>query len=85
MYYHTGDEDSRLVALPEVAGHLRPERHRRPQHLLRQLDDVSSPKSVNRYGTNLDGFFFDDGMVLYYPASFEALHAAVREPATLTG
>jgi hypothetical protein len=30
-----------------------------------------------RLGTNLDGFFFDDGMV-YYPARYEALEAAAR-------
>lgn len=31
----------------------------------------------NRYGSNLDGWFFDDGVV-YYPAAFEALGAAAR-------
>lgn len=31
----------------------------------------------NRYGTNLDGWFFDDGCV-YYPAPFERLGAAAR-------
>jgi len=31
----------------------------------------------NRYGTNLDGWFFDDGMV-YYPAKFESLEQAAR-------
>jgi len=30
-----------------------------------------------RYGTNLDGFFFDDGVV-YYPAPFERLGQAAR-------
>ena len=31
----------------------------------------------NRYGTNLDGWFFDDGMV-YYPAPFERLGQAAK-------
>lgn len=31
----------------------------------------------NRYGSNLDGWFFDDGCV-YYPAPFESLGAAAR-------
>jgi hypothetical protein len=31
----------------------------------------------NRYGTNLDGWFFDDGMV-YYPAKFEHLEQVAR-------
>ncbi len=31
----------------------------------------------NRYGTNLDGWFFDDGMV-YYPAAFEHLEDVAR-------
>ena len=31
----------------------------------------------NRYGTNLDGFFFDDGMT-YYPAPFERLGQAAK-------
>jgi hypothetical protein len=31
----------------------------------------------NRYGTNLDGWFFDDGAA-YYPAPFEAMAAAVK-------
>ncbi|MBI4323679.1 MAG: alpha-L-fucosidase, partial [Chloroflexi bacterium] len=31
----------------------------------------------NRYGTNLDGWFFDDGMV-YYPAPFERLGRAAK-------
>ena len=31
----------------------------------------------NRYGTNLDGWFFDDGAA-YYPAPYEELAAAIR-------
>jgi len=31
----------------------------------------------NRYGTNLDGWFFDDG-TMYYPAPFEQLGQAAR-------
>jgi hypothetical protein len=31
----------------------------------------------NKYGTRLDGWFFDDGLV-YYPAPFEALGAAAK-------
>jgi hypothetical protein len=31
----------------------------------------------NRYGTRLDGWFFDDGLI-YYPADFEQLGAAAR-------
>jgi hypothetical protein len=32
----------------------------------------------NRYGTNLDGWFFDDGGMMYYPAPFEQLGQAAR-------
>ncbi len=66
-----------MVALPEMASQLCPNRYRRPQHIHAQLDD-SITEIGQRYGTNLDGFFFDDGMVLYYPASFEQLHTAAR-------
>ena len=40
----------------------------------------------NRYGTNLDGWFFDDGTV-YYPAPFERLGRAAKagNPARLLG
>lgn len=77
LYYHTGDEDSAWWPYQKWPSTFSPsgvgDRSTFFANWTRVVTEIG-----NRYGTNLDGFFFDDGMVLYYPAAYEALHTAVR-------
>jgi hypothetical protein len=77
LYYHTGDEDSAWWPYQQwpatFATNGTGDRSTFFANWTRVVSEIGT-----RYGTNLDGFFFDDGMVLYYPAAYEQLHAAAR-------
>lgn len=86
LYYHTGSEEKYLwwpwQGLPD-SNQSSPTRSSFSSFGIRDSATfVSNWKKViteigNRYGTNLDGFFFDDGMI-YYPSPFESMGAAAR-------
>ena len=77
MYYHTGDEDSAWWPYQDwpatFATNGTGDRSTFFGNWIKVVSEIGT-----RYGTNLDGFLFDDGMVLYYPAAYEQLHAAAR-------
>ena len=77
MYYHTGDEDQAWWPYQKWPASFAPTGTGDRSTFMANWTTVVT-EIGQRYGTNLDGFFFDDGMVLYYPASFEQLHAAAR-------
>jgi hypothetical protein len=76
LYYHTGDEDADWWPYQDFptsfsatgAG----DRSTFFANWQRVVAEIG-----NRYGTNLDGFLFDDGTI-YYPAMFEAFEASAR-------
>ena len=83
LYYHTG-QDSHMGY--NSTDWWRAQRFPEPDHTDRGTGDRSRfftnwcnviTEIGNRYGTNLDGWFFDDGMV-YYPAPFERLGQAAK-------
>jgi hypothetical protein len=77
LYYHTGDED---------AGWWAKQNYPSTFYTTGTGDRttfIDNWKSVvtdigNTLGTNLDGFFFDDGAVIYYPSPFETLEGVAR-------
>src|ERR1700733_2563180 len=77
MYYHTGDEDSAWWPYQDWPATFATNGNGARSTFCNNWSKVVSEIGT-RYGTNLDGFFFDDGMVLYYPAAYEQLHAAAR-------
>jgi hypothetical protein len=77
MYYHTGDEDSAWWPYQDWPATFATNGTGNRSTFFSNWIEVVSEIGT-RYGTNLDGFFFDDGMVLYYPAAYEQLHAAAR-------
>jgi hypothetical protein len=68
LYYHTGDEDSGWWPYQQwpatFASNGTGDRSTFFANWTRVVSEIGT-----RYGTHLDGFFFDDGMVLYYPAA----------------
>ena len=77
MYYHTGDEDADWWPYQDWPSTFATNgTGSRATFFANWIEVVT--EIGTRYGTNLDGFFFDDGMVLYYPAAYEQLHAAAR-------
>jgi hypothetical protein len=76
LYYHTGDEDTGwwpYQSFPtSFSANGSGDRSTFFAHWRTVVEAIG-----NRYGTNLDGFFFDDG-IIYYPAPFEALEASAR-------
>jgi hypothetical protein len=77
LYYHTGDEDSAWWPYQKWPATFATNGTGDRSSFFNNWTQVVT-EIGNRYGTNLDGFFFDDGMVLYYPAAYEALHTAAR-------
>ena len=77
LYYHTGDEDSGWWPYQDWPATFATNGTGDRSTFFANWTEVVTEIGT-RYGTDLDGFFFDDGMVLYYPAAYEALHAAAR-------
>jgi len=77
MYYHTGDEDQAWWPYQKWPASFAPTGTGDRSTFFANWTKVVT-EIGQRYGTNLDGFFFDDAMVMYYPGSFEQLHAAAR-------
>lgn len=76
LYYHTGDEDAAwwpYQGFPtSFSSSGTGDRSTFFANWQRVVTEIG-----NRYGTNLDGFLFDDGCI-YYPATFEAFEASAR-------
>jgi hypothetical protein len=76
LYYHTGDEDGDWWPYQDFPTSFSAtgtgDRSTFFANWQRVLAEIG-----NRYGTNLDGFVFDDGCI-YYPAAFEAFEASAR-------
>lgn len=77
LYYHTGSEEYRWWPYQKWPSTFSPTGTGDRSTFFRNWKTVIT-EIGSRYGTNLDGFFFDDGMVLYYPAAYEDFHAAAR-------
>lgn len=84
LYYHCG-QDKHLGY--DSTDFWRAQQFPEPDHTERGTGDRSVfftnwvniiTEIGNRYGTNLDGWFFDDGLVIYYPAPFEHLGQAAK-------
>jgi hypothetical protein len=76
LYYHTGDEDGDWWPYQDFPTSFLAtgtgDRSTFFANWQRVLAEIG-----NRYGTNPDGFGFDDGCI-YYPAAFEAFEASAR-------
>jgi hypothetical protein len=76
LYYHTGDEDGDWWPYQDFPRSFSAtgtgDRSTFFANWQRVVAEIG-----NRYGTNLDGFLFDDGTI-YYPATFEAFEASAR-------
>lgn len=76
LYYHTGDEDSAWWPYQfyptSFSANGTGDRTAFFNNWKKVVTEIGQ-----RYGSSLDGFFFDDGCI-YYPAPFEALQAAAR-------
>ncbi|MEY9938969.1 alpha-L-fucosidase [Streptacidiphilus sp. MAP5-3] len=77
LYYHTGDEDSAWWPYQNWPATFATNGTGDRSTFFANWTEVVT-EIGNRYGSNLDGFFFDDGMVLYYPAAYEQLQKAAR-------
>lgn len=84
LYYHEGSDNQ--VGY-DSTDWWRAQQFPEPDHTQRGVGDRTGffnhwtdviTEIGNRYGTNLDGWFFDDGQVVYYPAPFERLGQAAR-------
>jgi len=76
LYYHTGDEDSAWWPYQNYPTSFSTNGTGDRSTFLANWKTVVT-EIGQRYGTSLDGFFFDDGCI-YYPAPFESLEAAAR-------
>ncbi|MBR7832123.1 alpha-L-fucosidase [Actinospica durhamensis] len=76
LYYHTGDEDSAWWPYQDFPTEFSADGSGDRSTFLNNWVTVLTALG-NRYGTKLDGYFFDDG-VIYYPAPFQALEQAAR-------
>ncbi|MEZ0070171.1 hypothetical protein ABIA32_006223 [Streptacidiphilus sp. MAP12-20] len=76
LYYHTGDEDKAWWPYQNFPTSFSATGTGDRTTFLNNWKQVVT-EIGNRYGTNLDGYFFDDG-VIYYPAPFESLEQAAR-------
>ena len=76
LYYHTGDEDSAWWPYQDFPTGFSANGTGDRTTFLDNWTSVITAIG-NQYGTKLDGFFFDDG-VIYYPAPFQAMEQAAR-------
>ncbi len=76
LYYHTGDEDADWWPYQDFPTEFSANGTGDRSTFLNNWTEVVTAIG-NQYGTKLDGFFFDDG-VIYYPAPFQALEQAAR-------
>jgi hypothetical protein len=76
LYYHTGDEDSAWWPYQNFPTTFSSNGSGDRSTFLSNWKQVITAIG-NQYGTNLDGFFFDDGLI-YYPAPFQELEQVAR-------
>jgi len=76
MYYHTGDEDAAWWPYQNYPTSFSADGTGDRSTFFDNWESVVAEVG-RRYGSNLDGIFFDDGCI-YYPAPFEELQAAAR-------
>jgi hypothetical protein len=76
LYYHTGDEDADWWPYQDFPTSFSATGTGDRSTFFANWQTVVA-EIGNRYGTNLDGFLFDDGCI-YYPATFEAFEASAR-------
>jgi hypothetical protein len=76
MYYHTGDEDADWWPYQDFPATFSENGTGDRSTFFDNWTSVITAIG-NQYGTNLDGFFFDDGCI-YYPASFQAMEQTAR-------
>jgi hypothetical protein len=76
LYYHTGDEDSAWWPYQRFPTEFSANGTGDRSTFLNNWTKVITAIG-NQYGTKLDGFFFDDG-VIYYPAPFQAMEQTAR-------
>jgi hypothetical protein len=76
LYYHTGDEDGAWWPYQDFPTSFSATGTGDRSTFFANWQTVVA-EIGNRYGTNLDGFVFDDGCI-YYPATFETFEASAR-------
>jgi len=76
LYYHTGDDDPAWWPYQNYPTGFSATGIGDRRTFIKNWKQVVT-EIGNRYGTNLDAFFFDDG-VIYYPSPFESMEAAAK-------
>lgn len=76
MYYHTGDQDADWWPYQDFPTEFSQNGTGNRTTFLDNWTQVVTAIG-NQYGTKLDGFFFDDG-IIYYPAPFQAMEQTAR-------
>lgn len=76
MYYHTGDQDADWWPYQDFPTEFSANGTGDRSTFFANWTQVVTAIG-NQYGTKLDGFFFDDG-IIYYPAFFQAMEQTAR-------